>query len=451
VTQVLRPSVGSMGIEAIEIHRHHLPRDRSDVLVSIGLGSAAVPPPRPDADGALETLTDGRLIVDQALRVFGPDRGRIALVLRVVARRSPWTDVADWTTTLVLAGGLGLVLLVLGGVLLEVQVLRPLRAVRAAADEVAGGRLDAEVPTQGPAEFSALATAFNRMTTSLRTQIERNAAQRESLVRSEQLASVGRLSAGVAHEVGNPLAAILGYVELLLDPRTEPSLVPEQRSLLERSRTQLERIQSIVGQLLDYSRPPQSTVESIDLLDTSRRLIALLRHDPRCHGVELSVEGDDHLLARVDPAHFDQVLQNLLVNASRAALAAESPAAVVVRIVGHADTISIEVQDTGLGVPDDLRPQLFEPFVTTARAGEGTGLGLAIAAGLVEGMGGELRCLDPSARPPLREGASPGAVFVVKLPRAGHGAPSAPSEHASANADSSAHVQSKRPKDHDDA
>src|SRR5690606_24329222 len=137
--------------------------------------------------------------------------------------------------------GVGVVLVLLGGVLLEAQVLRPLRVVQQAADAVAGGRLDAEVPTEGPAELAALADAFNRMTASLRRQIDENVAQRESLVRAEQLASVGRLSAGVAHEVGNPLAAILGYVELLLDPRTEPALGPEPRALLERCRTQLER------------------------------------------------------------------------------------------------------------------------------------------------------------------------------------------------------------------
>jgi two-component system, NtrC family, sensor kinase len=416
IEQVLRPSVGSMGIEAIEVHRLDRERDRADVLLSLGL-PPPLPSPSPDADGQLRAMGE-RWVVDQALRGFGPDRERTALVLRLVARPSPWTRLGDWTTTLVLAGGVGVVLVVLGGLLLEAQVQRPLRAVQRAAEEVADGRLDAEVPADGPAELAALAGAFNRMTASLRQTLEENAAQRESLARAEQLASVGRLSAGVAHEVGNPLAAVLGYVELLLDPRSEPALDPDRRALLERCRTQLERIQGIVGQLLDYSRPAQGEARAVALHDAAQRLLSLLRHDRRCRDVALRLEGDAGVRALADPAHLDQVLQNLVVNACRAATQAGDEPQVVLRIVAEPDEAVIEVQDTGAGVAAELRPRLFEPFVTTARAGEGTGLGLAICRGLVEAMHGRLECLPAKARPPVRAGGPPGAVFRVGLRRA---------------------------------
>jgi len=418
IEQVLRPSVGSMGIEAVEIHRLDRDRDRADVLVSLGL-PPPLPTPDAEADGHLEIAGD-QWVVDQALRGFGADRQHTALVLRVVARPSPWTRLGDWTTTLVLAGGVGMVLVVLGGVLLEAQVQRPLRAVQRAAEEVADGRLDVEVPADGPAELAALARTFNRMTSSLRQKLQENAMQRESLARAEQLASVGRLSAGVAHEVGNPLAAILGYVELLLDPRTEPALDPEPRALLERCHTQLERIQGIVGQLLDYSRPAHGQSRAVGLHDAVERLLSLLRHDPRCRDVTLRLEGDASVEALADPAHLDQVLQNLVVNACRAATEAEGEPLVVLRIISERDEAGLEVQDSGAGVAAELRPRLFEPFVTTARAGEGSGLGLAICKGLVEGMHGRLEHMPPQARPPLRAGGSPGAVFRVMLPRPGH-------------------------------
>jgi two-component system NtrC family sensor kinase len=228
--------------------------------------------------------------------------------------------------------------------------------------------------------------------------------------------------------VGNPLAAILGYVELLLDPRSEPALDPEPRALLERCRTQLERIQGIVGQLLDYSRPAQGQSRDVALHDAAQRLLSLLRHDPRCRGVTLRLEGDTSVRALADPAHLDQVLQNLLVNACRAATQADGEPLVVLRVTSERDGAErdgavrdeavLEVQDSGAGVAAELRPRLFEPFVTTARAGEGTGLGLAICRGLVEGMHGRLECLPPRARAPLRAGGSPGAVFRVSLPRA---------------------------------
>jgi two-component system, NtrC family, sensor kinase len=432
VEPVLRPSVGSMGIEAIEIHRLDRDRDRADTLVSLGL-APALPRPAPDAEGHL-VESDGRWVVDHAIRTFSgaSDRRRSVLVLRLVARPSPWTRLGDWTTTLMLAGGVGGVLVLLGGILLDVQVLRPLRAIRRAADEVADGNLEAEVPADGPAELAALAGAFNRMTASLRRQQGENAAQRRSLARAEQLASVGRLSAGVAHEVGNPLAAILGYVELLLDPRSQPALDPEQRALLERCRTQLERIQGIVGQLLDYSRPAHGDPQPVALHAAAERLASLLRHDPRCRDATLRLEGDARVQALADPGHLDQVLQNLVVNACRAAshtAGAGAAPLVVLRVAADGDEAVLEVQDSGPGVADELRPRLFEPFVTTARAGEGSGLGLATSRGLVEAMRGRLECLPTGARAPLRPEGSPGAVFRVILPRAEpSAAPPPPSE-----------------------
>ena len=131
-----------------------------------------------------------------------------------------------------LALGIGIVLVLLGGMLLELQVLRPLASVRQAAIQVASGDLDARAPVDGPREIEAMASAFNHTTAALSEKIREIEDQRAALVRSEQLASVGRISAGVAHEVGNPLAAILGYVELLLDPRTAGSLSEEQRTML---------------------------------------------------------------------------------------------------------------------------------------------------------------------------------------------------------------------------
>jgi two-component system, NtrC family, sensor kinase len=415
IEQTLRSSMGSLGIVSIEIHR--FVDDTPQSVLELGLVPDVPPPVRVTDPAGISTSTpDGFLIVDRPLRTFGAATQRSPSQLRLVARPSPWTRLGDWREIALLALGVGGVLLVLGVSLLELQVLRPLARVRDAVDEVERGNLDTAAPAQGPRELLELADAFNRMTASLRTRVHENEAQRDRLVRAEQLASVGRIAAGVAHEVGNPLAALLGYVELLLDPRSEPQLADEQRQLLERSRSQLQRIQSIVGQLLEYARPPKKSTRDLVLRPAVTRLLSLLRHDPRCAGVLIEVEGDRSLTARADPAILDQVLQNLVVNGCRAAHAHADHPRVVVRLRDDvADRAIIEVRDNGPGVPDEVRHQLFEPFFTTAKPGEGTGLGLAISLGLALQMEGTLECApaETNVSGPL------GAVFVLTLPRGG--------------------------------
>src|SRR5690606_9442085 len=172
--------------------------------------------------------------------------------LRMIAEHSPWTRNHDWRETAIVAAGVGLVLLVLGGLSLELQVLRPLRALEQAVAEVSAGKLDVKAPIDGPAEFAQLGSTFNAMTASLREQQAALAAQSERLQKSERLATVGRLAAGLGHEIGNPLAAIVGYTELVLD---DPALPEPSRDLLVRVQAQTQRIQSIVAQLLDFSKP----------------------------------------------------------------------------------------------------------------------------------------------------------------------------------------------------
>ena len=419
---VLRANIGTLGIEAIAIHRV---TGRADEPPRIAVGLA---PPLPAPTDPLDTAQtridehDDLVVIDHPLRTFGGARGGGTLVLRVVARPAPWTRSQDWTEVAVLALGVGVVMLVLGIGLIEMQVLRPLARVRDAVGQVAMGNLEAAVPEDGPAELQSLAGSFNQMTEALRDRVEQIERQRQHLVRAEQLASVGRISAGIAHEVGNPLAAVLGYVELLLDPRSEPALDPSQRDMLERSRTQIERIQGIVTQLLHYARPTRQQPVSLQVVDAAEGLVRLLEHDPRCAEVEITVHGEPDVLAYADPGLLDQVLRNLVVNGARATAEVDGPRAVAVFVSTEGKQTRVDVQDSGSGVSDDVREQLFEPFFTTAKAGEGTGLGLPICQGLVESMDGTLELRPEGARPPLPGATFPGAVFRVTLP-AGPSAP----------------------------
>lgn len=373
----------------------------------------------------------GVFVVDAPLPVRSGDLE--PPVLRVIAQPSPFMGDQSWRDTTIVAAGVVAVLLLFGGALIELSVSRPLRAVRDGAARVAEGELDVTVPTDGPLELAELADDFNRMTSSLREQVHTVAKQAEQLQRTEQLAAIGRLAAGVAHEVGNPLAAIHGYAEFLLDPRSE--LDPNHRELLERMKSQTERIQGIVAQLLDYARERALDLQRGDVRDAVREVTELVRGDPRTRDVDLTVSQGAPAMARFDHDVLVQVLLNLVINAVHAAHDGPGVARVHVRVAPpSASRVWIEVQDNGPGVDEQVRARIFEPFFTTRAAGQGSGLGLAISQGLIERMEGELICLPAKARAPLRDAERHGAVFRIVLAQGDDSAPTGPTD-----ADSDAH------------
>jgi two-component system NtrC family sensor kinase len=288
----------------------------------------------------------------------------------------------------------GLVLLF--GALFIRRVVEPIEALSAAARRVADGQLDLPpVPKPDSAgELAHLVDDFNRMTRSLRHQ-------REQMVAQEKLATVGRLAAGVAHEIGNPLAAVLGYVDLML--HDEPPDGP-RRDSLERIRKETDRIREIVAELLDYSRPVTGVVEPVRVADAVDIALSLVEPQARWKDVEVARELADNLPpVATSQSRLVQVLLNLFLNAADAM---SGSGKVVVRGRSDGDAVEIEVADSGPGVSADDRLLIFDPFFTTKEPGKGTGLGLSISRSIVEAYGGTL-ALAPSDK---------GATFVVRLP-----------------------------------
>lgn len=414
-------TAGQLGVIAVRIYVVEPDHD-TRLLESVGLAED-LPPPFDATPRVDESYRNERnfILIDEPIPRFGRGDGRIP-VLRVIAQPSPWASAHDWSQTLILAGGVSVVLLVLGFFLVDLQVLRPMKQLESAVARVGVGELEVSVPEEGPTEIRRLAGSFNEMTQALRYQRDVLASQSKALKRSEQLAAVGTLAAGVAHEVGNPLAAILGYIEFLLDPRSE--LADEQRELLERVRDQTTRIQGIVRQLLELASPSEEPLVRVHLRESLDSVANLLGADPRTQGVQVEVTGAASTVASAHAGRVEQIVLNLAVNACLAAIDAHgdpSKARVGLRAgasIEHPDRVWIEVQDNGPGVAPEIREQLFTPFVTTRKAGEGTGLGLAISQGLAEGMGGELVLLDAEARQPLATGEGRGATFRLSLPAA---------------------------------
>jgi signal transduction histidine kinase len=299
----------------------------------------------------------------------------------------------------------GLALLVFAYISLTRLIVRPIEQLAAGADRVAGGAKALPLPRGGAREISDLALSVRTMAdrllseeATLRLKVEELTRTTDALtraqaqvVRSERMASVGHLAAGLAHEIGNPIAALLGIEELLLDSDLQDDTA---RDLLLRMKKETERIHTVVRDLLEFARPDRtdapdgSSASRADVGSVVDDVFCLVRTQPSFRTVTLRSDIVDAPLVAMPAPRLTQVLLNLVLNAGAAA----PPNGYVVvraRAASH-ELVRIEVQDNGPGVSPEVRNRLFEPFVTTKDVGKGTGLGLAVCRGLVESAGGAI-------------------------------------------------------------
>lgn len=323
-------------------------------------------------------------------------------------------------------GIFALALLVFTYIAVTRLVVDPVDRLSRAAARVAEGARKLEVPREGARELGELAESLARMTETLRADEERLRAKideatrfaaelasaQERLVRSERLASVGRLSAGLAHEIGNPIAALLGFEELLLQGGLEPE---EQRDFLTRMKRETERIHRILRDLLDFARPatsvrgkvPSTTAEG-SMPAAIDATLALVRPQKVFRDVTLDVDVPKDLpLVALAEDELVQILLNLLLNAADAV--PREGGRISLRASAIDGGVRVEIVDNGPGVAPEVKDRLFEPFTTTKEVGKGTGLGLAVCRGLLEAAGGTIGL----------ESGDAGARFVFVVPRAG--------------------------------
>jgi signal transduction histidine kinase len=326
-----------------------------------------------------------------------------------------------------------------GAYLLRRRVVLPLQGLAGAAGALARGDLEARVPEQGTRETVEVARAFNDMSAALARRtgaLEKAIADlrssnaelrraRAGLDRAERLASVGRLAAGVAHEVGNPIAAMLAFLDLV---SRDAGIGEASRGHLARAAREGERVRRILRQLLDFSRPSRGAPGPMDLEAAARETLALVEAQHRYRDVVFGLE----VVPPVPPAWADtsavaQILLNLVLNAADAALESEV-SRVELRITAgplrsragegvdsaqgrrRPDGVECCVCDTGPGIRDEDRDRIFDPFFTTKPPGQGTGLGLANALRLAEEQDGEVALVEAP------EGTR--TAFALRLPTA---------------------------------
>ncbi len=310
----------------------------------------------------------------------------------------------------------------LGGYLLRRRVISPLRQLSRVARSIEEAGPGVRVAVDGVREtvevaeaMSDMSEALERRTSDLQKAItdlrSANASLRraeDGLDRSERLAAVGHLAAGVAHEVGNPMGALLAFLDLV---GRDPKLSDTSRNHLDRALEQGQRVRRILGQLLDLSRPPRSILSNFDLAAVAEQTIGLVAAQAPHSGIDFEVvhpDGCQQTRVRADESVVGQILLNLVLNAADAVAEVDGQR-IRLSVSGREedDIVVCCVEDNGPGVEPEDRQRIFDPFFTTKPPGEGTGLGLANALRLAEEVGGGLECQRPRTLG--------GACFVLRL------------------------------------
>lgn len=289
-------------------------------------------------------------------------------------------------------------------VLLVVRAIsRPLQRITLAAVQVTDGQYGTEVDLRkSNDEIGLLADSFNEMSRKMAADILLLKDLNEQLVRTEKLASMGVLAAGVAHEVNNPLASISSLIQML---GTAADLTQDQDEKLKLISKQIERIRRVTKDMTDFARSTSAEYTAVDLSFVIGTSLRLAEFDRSFKQLTLTTELDPNIpKLHANPDQLQQVFLNLLLNARDAI---EGEGRIIIRSNALEDHAVVEVIDSGSGIDNEIARFVFDPFFTTKPAGRGTGLGLAVCYGIITAHGGTI---DVSGS------KNGGTVFTVKLP-----------------------------------
>lgn len=338
---------------------------------------------------------------------------RIHALAAEVRTQYRWAITLAWVTAAVC------ILLLLAAILFfRKWITQPFHTLVAGSREVAAGKFDHRIRLESDDEMRELGEAMNAMTQrfqEIRDDLDRQVRERtKQVVRSEQLASVGFLAAGVAHEINNPLASIAlcsesleGRLSGLLEGCDESKIAECDvvRSYLEMIQKEAFRCKQITGKLLDFSRRGDPERHNTDLRELVSSVIEMVEHLGRNQNQTVKLLEGDPVIAEVCPQEMKQVILNLITNG----LDSLDPGGIVtVSLSSEQGEAKIIVEDNGCGMTEEVIRHMFEPFFTRRRNGQGTGLGLSITHRIVEEHHGQIHVES--------DGVGRGARFIVSLP-----------------------------------
>jgi len=306
-----------------------------------------------------------------------------------------------------------LVLLLIIGTIINIKlatsIATPIRNLERITKKITRGDFSETIAVRGHDEIASLAESFNQMElnvdhamTALEDIIKKLRDKQAQLVEAEKLASVGKLAAGIAHEINNPLTSVLTFSNLMLEqcPPSDPR--HEKLKLMAR---ETERARNIVRQLLNFGRETVIKPVRININEPVTEIAESLVAQEAFKGIDLSLQlGDNLPEVHADPAQIGQVTLNLLLNAIHAIT---PPGRIEISTRLNGDHVEIRFSDTGKGIPEEYLHKVFDPFFTTKDASKGTGLGLAVSHGIIKKHGGDIEVASTIGK---------GTTFTVRLP-----------------------------------
>lgn len=294
-----------------------------------------------------------------------------------------------------------IVFIIFGWFLLSRGVLKPVKKLIKATEDISKGTFSYKVEMGEYREINTLAKSFNLMAERLEEKtdnlnrtinelkqinIELQTAQ-ESLIRSEKLATTGRLAAGLAHEIGNPLGSITNYIDYLLKDK---KLAEKNKDCLVRVENEVGRIDTIIHEFLNLASPSRGIITSVNIKKTISDIVILLKHRKEFKDIIIEMKMPDDLpQLKFDEQKLQQVLFNILLNAADAV---NENAEIIItgEILESDEKVLLSILDNGKGIESKDLSRIFDPFFTTKEPGKGTGLGLSICQKIITDAGGEI-------------------------------------------------------------
>jgi two-component system NtrC family sensor kinase len=335
--------------------------------------------------------------------IFNMDEKLIG-ILYVGLLESKYTDI-KWRTIWINMGItiLGMILAFIISLRLGNTIITRIKMLKEASEAIAAGDLDYKLSPDKISGFDMLDEAFNYMSQSLKKRDDRLQEMHQQLTRTEKLTALGGMSAGIAHEINNPLGGILLYSNLVSEDI--PADSPTHKNI-EKIIYQANRCRNIVQNLLDFSRTATGEMLPLQINATIDMALNLIQGQSIFHGIEIKTELAQNLPDVIgDTSKLEEVFLNLFINAADAM--DEKGTLTITTKLNTNDEVVILVSDTGEGIKKEDMPRIFEPFFTTKDPGKGTGLGLSLAYGVIRNHNGTIN---------VESEAGKGTTFIISLP-----------------------------------